>query len=223
MGNSVSVALACWGEQYVRFQDRWWESLKNVKRQPDEIVIVAGPQVRDRLFTVPTWVESKVILIEGDCLNPHEWWHLALHSTSGDYILPLGLDDQFGENALNFAEETDADLIIDSVQFIQGGDWPAVWEPDAPFTRRFAPAAVSPFHRRLLPIWDKIPKDCYWDDYVWYLLLAKEQVSVYRTEAVRMMHDLGNSHQTMSGVLLPIDTRIEADQQLNRIRQELSI
>lgn len=223
MGNSVSVVVAVWGVGYASFIPRWWDSVKRLKRQPDEIVLVAEMHDGSKLLEVPEWVTSKVVKVKTECDHYQQWWTVAVHSATSDYIVQMPIDDQFGAQALDFAEQTTADLIIDRVQVIQGGEWEARWEPAVPDGRRFAPGGISPFHKRLLPIWDRIPNDTHWNDWVWYLLLAKENPAVYRTNAIRMLHDNGREHKTMSGVLLDFDTRIAADEQLERIRQELSI
>lgn len=224
MGNSVSVVVPVWGTDYAEFIPRWWESIRNLNRKPDEIVLVAENQDRSNLLgSVPDWCDIALRIVKTQCDHYQQWWSVAVHSASRDWIVQMPIDDQFASTGLDHIDTATGDLIIDKVQFLTGGEWPAVWEPEKPRNRRFAPAGVSPFHKRLLPIWDEIPEDCHWNDYVWYLLCAKHQVTVHRTDTLRMIHDLGHSHKTMSGLNLDQDTRVAADNQLAKIRSELGI
>lgn len=224
MGNSVSVVVAVWGTAYASYITRWWSSLEKVNRKPDEIVLVTDTKDSSGLLrSVPEWVDIPVRVIKTEKEHYQEWWTVAVHAATKQYIAQMPIDDQFAPQALDAIDETEASLIIDRCEFLSGGEWGAVWTPDNPRGRRFAPAGISPFHRRLLPIWDKIPSDTHWNDYLWYLLLAREGVSYYETNNLRMIHDLGHDHKTMSGVNLDYETRAMADAQLSRARAKLGV
>lgn len=222
--NTVTITTQVWGEHYGQFLPRWWESVRRLKRQPDEIVLVGATNDVAGLFdSIPGWVTAPVITIRKDLDTLQEYMTEAVSAASCDYIVIMPADDQFGEHALDAIDETDADLIIDNCQFLQGGEWPGNWDIENSHDRRFAPAGMSPFRKSLLPLWKKIPSDCYWNDYVFYLVLAKANVSTYRTSNVRIIHDLGHGHKTLSGVMLDTNTRLSADDQLRRIREELGV
>lgn len=222
--NTVSITTQVWGAQYGQFIPRWWESVKNLKRKPDEIVLVGSTADPAGLMSsVPDWVDVPVVKIQTECEYMQQWATTAVHACSSEWIALMPIDDQWGDEALDAIDEADSDLIIDRTEFLQGGEWPARWDTSAVNDRRFAPAGFAPFRRNLIPIWDMIPNDCHWNDYVFYLLLAKHEARVHHTNNLRMIHDLGYSHETMSGVLMNSAKRIAANRQLDKIRKELGI
>lgn len=223
MGNSVSVVVPVWGTRYQPFIARWWESLRQVNRKPDEIVLVAEKGDRSGLLSsIPDWCEIPISAKQTEHEHYQQWWTEAVHTASKDWIVQMPIDDQFAPTALDSIDDAEGEFVVDRVEFLTGGEWPAAWSLP-PRNRRFAPAGVSPFKRTLLPIWDEIPEDCHWNDYVWYLLLAKHEVKPHITNNLRMIHDLGNNHETMSGLNMNPETRVKADNQLARIRAELGL
>lgn len=224
MGNStVSITTQVWGERYAQFIPRWWESVRGLSRKPDEIVLVTDSNDTCQLLaTVPDWVDVPVVKIATKNEFMQQWATTAVHACNSEWIAGMPIDDQFASTALNPIDTAQGDFLVDRVEFLTGGEWPASWSLP-PRNRRFAPAGISPFRRKLLPIWDLIPEDCHWNDYVWYLLLAKHEVKPEITNNLRMIHDLGHNHETMSGLNMNPETRIKADNQLARIRAELAI
>jgi hypothetical protein len=221
---TVSITTQVWGERYASFIPRWWESVRILNRKPDEIVLVGSQDDPSGLMSsVPEWVDVPVVKIQTECEFMQEWATVAVHACTSEWIATMPIDDQWSPTALDAIDEAQGDLIIDRTEFLQGGEWPARWDTQNLQDRRFAPAGVAPFRRNLIPIWDKIPHDCHWNDYAFYLLLAKEGVKVEHTNNLRMIHDLGHTHETMSGVLMNPNRRLEADRQLVRIKQELSL
>ena len=222
MVNSASVVVAVWGTRYNPYIARWWESLRNLKTQPNEIVVVSDKD-SELHATIPDWVAVPVVKIEADLEYYQQWWDLAFTKATQDYIIGLPIDDQFHSEALDFLQETDADLIIDNCTILQGGEWLGNWDTQATYTRRFAPASISPFSRRIAILYGQMPKETYWDDYVFYLLAVKAGVSIYKTDKYRMIHDLGADHETVSGLNMKGSLKPWADNQLAEIRQALQI
>jgi hypothetical protein len=224
LGNStVSITTQVWGEQYAQFIPRWWESVKSLSRKPDEIVLVTNlDDSRQLLSGVPDWVDVPIVEIRTQHEFMHQWATTAVHACTSEWIAGVAVDDQFAPTALDPIDTATGDFLVDRVEFLTGGEWPASWSLP-PRNRRFAPAGISPFRRKLLPIWDLIPEDCHWNDYVWYLLLAKHEVQPEITNNLRMIHDLGHNHETMSGVNMNPNTRTMADSQLAKIRSQLGI
>jgi len=221
---SASVVVACWGTRYQPYIARWWESIKNLNRWPDEVVLVTDVKDESRLFhSVPDWVEFPVVKMQIDSASYNKLWSAAVHASSKEWIVKLCIDDQFCQEALDFLDGVEGDLVIDNCKFLQGGKWIPTWDIEATDSRRFAPASFSPFRRTLIPIYDQIPDPCIWDDYVFYLLLVKSGVRVYRTNNFRMIHDLGLDHQTMSGLNRDPDEARKADETLTRIVAELGL
>lgn len=221
---TVSITTQVWGEQYGQFTSRWWESVKTLNRKPDEIVLVGSTTDPAGLMSsVPDWVDVPVVKIQTECDYMQEWATVAVHACSSEWIAVMPVDDQWAPTALDAIDQADGDLIIDKTQFLQGGEWPATWDTARSGDRYFAPAGIAPFRRNLIPVWDMIPNDCHWNDYVFYLLLAKHNVKVHHTNNLRMIHDLGYTHETMSGVMMDSAKRMKADRQLITIREKLGI
>ena len=224
MADSSSVVVAVWGTRYQPYIARWWESLKTLNRQPNEIVLVSDLADDSNLFsTIPDWVDVPVVKVQIDSDQYNELWSAAVHAASQEWIVKLCIDDQFCPQALDFLETVEGDLVIDRCRFLQGGEWVASWDTNDTDNRRFAPASFSPFRRNLIQFYDKIPKPCLWDDYVFYLLLAKANVKVYRTDNYRMIHDLGVDHETVSGYNRNADKAVEANRILDKVRRELEL
>jgi len=224
LADSSSVVVAVWGTRYQPYIARWWESLKTLNRQPNEIVLVSDLADDSNLFsTIPDWVDVPVVKVQIDSDQYNELWSAAVHAASQEWIVKLCIDDQFCPQALDFLETVEGDLVIDRCRFLQGGEWVASWDTNDTDNRRFAPASFSPFRRSLIQFYDKIPKPCLWDDYVFYLLLAKANVKVYRTDNYRMIHDLGVDHETISGYNRNADKAVEANRILDKFRRELEL
>jgi hypothetical protein len=222
--NTVSITTQVWGEQYGQFIPRWWESVRTLNRKPDEIVLVGTHEDLPGLMSsVPDWVDVPVVKIQTHCDFMQEWGTVGFNACSMDWLVAMPIDDQFAPTALDSIADADGDLIIDRTTFLQGGEWPANWNPEQRHSRHFAPAGLAPFHRRLLPLWNEIPNDFHWNDYLFYLLAFKAGVKVHRTNNHRMIHDLGHTHATISGPMLDSPTRAAADSQLAEIRQRLGL
>jgi len=224
LGNGSSVVVAVWGTRYKPYIARWWESVRSLNRQPDEIVLVSDLADESNLFdSIPDWLEAPVVKVQVDSDQYNELWSAAVHAATQEWIVKLCIDDQFCPEALDFLDTVEGDLVIDRCRFLQGGEWVPSWDTNDTGNRNFAPASFSPFRRNLIDLYDKIPKPCLWDDYVFYLLLAKADVKVYRTDNYRMIHDLGRDHETMSGYNRNSGKAAEADATLARVRQELGL
>ena len=224
MADSSSVVVAVWGTRYQPYIARWWESLRTLNRQPNEIVLVSDLADDSNLFgTIPDWVDVPVVKVQIDSDQYNELWSAAVHAASQEWIVKLCIDDQFCPEALDFLDTVEGDLVIDRCKFLQGGEWVPSWDTGNTGDRRFAPASFSPFRRNLIQFYDKIPKPCLWDDYVFYLLLAKANVKVYKTDNYRMIHDLGVDHETVSGYNRNADKAVEANRILDKVRRELEL
>jgi hypothetical protein len=174
------------------------------------------------LATIPDWVDIPIIKLEIDSDDHDVIWPTAGQATTKDWIVMMPIDDQYHPEALDFLADVDGDLVIDRCKLLQGGEWTATWNTSDTHNRGFAPAGVAPFNRKLLPIFEQCFQ-AYWSDWLFYLLAVKQGVKVYRTENYRMIHDLGDDHETLSGRNSDSSKRQWADDQLSQIRQTLGI
>lgn len=222
MVNSASLVTSVWGTNYDSFIPRWWESIKGLNVKPDEIVLVSDKD-SELHKSVPDWVDVPVIKIETQCFYHKEWWARAIESSTKDWIVAIALDDQLHPQAFDFLSDVDGDLVIDNCVFLQGGEWLGSWEPTQTHDRRFAPAGLSPFYRRIANLYLEMPDDVYHDDYLFYLLAAKANVKVHKTSNYRLIHDLGETHQTLSGRNANPEKLAYANAQILRLRAELGL
>jgi hypothetical protein len=195
-----------------------------LNRKPGEIVLVTNLEDESKLFdSIPDWVDVPVIKVQLDSDNYNELWAAGVYATTQEWIVKLCIDDQFCPEALDFLESVEGDLVIDRCKFLQGGEWVATWDLRDIENRNFAPASFSPFRRTLIEFYNQIPNPCVWDDYVFYLLLAKANVRTYRTDNYRMIHDLGYNHETISGISRNREKAAQAQEEFSQIRKELEI
>jgi hypothetical protein len=196
---TVSI-LTTAAPHHKEFYARWWQGVESLKRQPDEIILIADAEDTAEIGkSIPNFAKDKTIVIYSESPTVYDRWHLGITKTTSDWICPLGIDDQFLPDGLTAVDETDADLIVDTVVLSDGTEWAANWDTSNRHDRRCAPAAVAPFRRNLLEIWNSIPEDCLWDDFLFYLILMKRETKVYITQYRRMLHDLGEGRVTFSG------------------------
>jgi hypothetical protein len=224
LADSSSVVVAVWGIRYQPFIERWWNSVRTLNRKPGEIVLVSNLEDESKLFdSIPGWVDVPVIKVQIDSDKYNELWAAGVHATTKEWIVKLCVDDQFCPEALDFLESVEGDLVIDRCKFLQGGEWVATWDLRDIENRNFAPASFSPFRRTLIEFYKQIPNPCVWDDYVFYLLLAKANVRIYQTDNYRMIHDLGYNHETISGISRNQEKAAQAQEEFSQIRKELEI
>jgi hypothetical protein len=221
--NSASIVGACWGLTYQPYIPRWWESVRTLNTKPDEIVLATIPgDPCGLLSTIPDWVDIPIIKLEIDSDDHDVIWPTAAKATTKDWIVGMPIDDQYHPQALDFLAEVDGDIVIDRCKFLQGGEWVATWDTSNTHSRGFAPAGVAPFNRKLLLIFEQ-SFEAYWSDWLFYLLAVKEGVKAYKTDNYRMIHDLGDDHETISGRNSDSAKRQWADEQFAKIRAELGL
>jgi len=221
--NSSSLVVACWGTRYQPYIARWWESVRNLNRKPDEIVLATSTgDPCGLLSTIPEWVDVPITKVEIDSDDHDVIWPAAAIATTKEWIIGMPIDDQYHRQALDFLSDVDGDLVIDRCSFLQGGEWIPSWDTNNTQDRRFAPAGIGPFRRTLLPMYLQ-SFEVYWCDWLFYLLAVKANIKTYHTQNYRMIHDLGNDHETISGVNSDMAKRAWADSQLAQIRQRLSV
>lgn len=230
MGTSsvkISVVTALYGERYKQYLARWWDSIKELNRQPDEIVLATSNTEDFGLFdSVPDWCTSEIVKVRADSSGVHGPWYAGAREATGDWIFSLGIDDQFMPEAFDevqHAENEKAQIIIDRITFLQGGEWPANWLPEKWRMREFAPGGVGGYHKSLKHFWDLMPQDLRWNDHAFYLLCLKENVRIYRATTTRMIHDLGYNHQTVSGINRDVSKDSEAQYQMAAFIESLGL
>jgi len=202
---TIAIVNATWGEKYLQFIPRFWQGIKSLQRQPDEIVLVVGPETDTAMRdAIPSNYSSitKVILV--DHLEFNEYWDLAFRSASSDWLAGCCIDDWFLPEAFNELENADlsnCELVTDSIVLHPSNRvFQGVWDTKKILTQLVMPG-FAPMKRTLYERLGGYDKDVYFSDWGLYIKAAIAGVSVYHTEIQRIMYDEGLTHQTMSGPL----------------------
>lgn len=224
---TISVVTALYSHRYAQYLDRWWNAIESLHRYPDEIVLATPAGEDYGLFgSIPDWYHGSIIKVEGTGGGVHGPWYDGERATTSDWIFGLGIDDQFHPTAFDEVEQAqaqNAQIIIDRIDYLQGGSWEANWNPEAWRSRNFAPGGVCGHHKSLKPFWEVIPSDLRWNDYAFYLLALKRNVRLYRASTTRMIHDLGTNHETVSGMRRDSSQDALADQQIQDFIRSLEL
>lgn len=162
---TVGVVGICHG--YPEKINGWVAAVRDLHRQPDEIVLVLWDQiVLDDLDLDGV----KVIGWSGD-FEYSNMMNRAIENCNTDWIAWIGIDDRYRPWALNKLDETDADVLALGFQYDTGQIWsPNKTNPEEILSMRanMIPCG-SPFRKWL---WEEIPFDqsiAPSDDWVFWL------------------------------------------------------
>ena len=212
--SSVTVAVAIWGEQYLRFMPDWWDAVRDLERKPDEIILAYGDDVAPEVFElIPAWAVVKLHRLSS--INHGAVWNELIQACSSDWLCICPADDRLTPEALNDVDAAgDAELIVDSIQYLSNG---FIWRGSWDFTNikhlmpmpQLAITRVSLFDRV-----GGIREDIRWQDWAFYIDAYLADAKVFHSDIVRMIFDDGVNHVTESGRLLDSNIRNSADAQL---------
>lgn len=216
---TVSVVCAVWGENYRQFIPRWWDSVANLQRQPDQVVVITDRDNFERVhankpmnYKVPTKVHG---ILHAETFNGY--WDMAYRECDMEWIATCCIDDVFLPEALNDIDKADAEgceLIADAVKFTnQSRIWRGYWNPQEMYRNMTMPGA-APMKKAMYERVGGFPREIYWSDWGFYMLCAKAGVKVYQSDIIRIVFDEGYNHKTQSGQQLDPDTRAFANQQI---------
>jgi hypothetical protein len=226
---TVSVVSVLFGERYRQFLPRWWDSLRNLERQPDQVVFITNAASFDALHSMkPSEYGAPikiVVLDEGRTIN--EYWDLAFRECQMEWIAALSMDDVFLPEALNDIDRADdegCELIADGCRFSdQSRIWKGYWNPEEMFSTMTMPG-VAPMKKAMFERVGGIPTEIHWWDWAFYIVCAKAGVKVFQSDLIRMVFDEGYRHKTQSGEQLEPSVRAFANEQIrdfaNKVRSD---
>ena len=150
--NQPTIGIVATVLSYYDFLPGWCESINNLRRQPDKIVIAAHDADQTAKVIEP-FLSATVIQVDED-FSWGLYLNKAVDACKTDWIAWIGVDDRYRPCALNGIEDAPVDIVgfgmryeKDGRQWHYGGrieDWPH-YNPLPP---------GSPFRRSL---WEKIP------------------------------------------------------------------
>ena len=220
----ISLPLAIWGDSYSSFLPQWWEGVRSLETQPDEIIIVTD----DRNFpavaaSVERW--EKVRVIKENLNSYAQYWNKAISLCGGKWIAICNVDDYFlpkGLNSILEAEKRGKNLVCDAIR-TKGTDHvqQTIWNPDA-LNYEFELGGANPMTKALWQAAGGFPEGIRFAD--WGLALGMRKsglVEPYVTSEIRIVYDRGYDRLTLSGALLGAAERAEGREQIKQLAKSL--
>lgn len=222
---TVSLPLAIWGSGYAEFLPRWWEGVKSLQRQPDEIVIVTdAANYQAAKDSIPAGYE--VTLRESQASEYADYWNTAIKLTSADWFAICNVDDLFLPEALNDIAEADrqgCNLITDRIKDLDGGDIAnSRWNGEA-IGRAWTMVGAEPMRRDLFIAAGGFPKGQRFADWALAMRAYKVGVRAFDTQTVRIIYDRGVTRQTVSSLLNGPEVLSKGYEALTRLAKELGL
>lgn len=223
----VSIVVAVWGVEFGRFLDGWWDAITNMRRMPDEIVI--GYENPDMAGAVDSIRDDLGIDITGIVLESEDFterWNEVMRASTGDWIMPICIDDRVLPDAMTeipAADAVGAELLVDGIVWkYRGGEWRGYWDADA-IGRVLTLPGAAPFKRTLFDRVGGFKPELYSSDWGFYMDAAAAGVVTYQASTLRIVFDEGNAHATRSGIQLDAETRMRADEQMRAYARHLGL
>lgn len=117
METSVGVVAICHG--YPQHIDGWLKSVRELNRQPDEIVLVLWSGIDTSHLDLNN---VKVVFWDGD-FEFGSMMNLAFESCNTDWIAWIGIDDRYRPHALDKIDSCEADVLALGFQYNTGQLW----------------------------------------------------------------------------------------------------
>ena len=229
MENSFTIGISAgvFGTRYTKFIPQWWESIARLNIQPDAIVFLYDKQNEEpALSQIPERYKPITKFIEFSGEDFGEFRHLSQMSQETDWVSVIGIDDQYLPEAFDEIEQAElegCDIYIDKIQFKHNGElMEGRFIPEELPSRITCPGA-APIKLDLYKRTGGVSKGTIWDDWELYLRCAAVGAKPYHANTIRIIHDLGFDHETLSGVNRnPENDRLGAEQ-MARVRKELGL
>lgn len=216
MGCVVSITLytVVEGEHYAQFIPRWWESVQHMTPAPDEVLIVTGKTHRDTIESLdPQHINLTILHLDQPFSNAY--FRAGVEYAASEWIGFSGIDDIMlpnGYKDVAAADAAHADIMVGTIILSNGAIWRGTWNTHA-LTQHNTLPAHSPFRRDLYDQAGGFP-DIHWSDWGFWLRCATIGAKPFHSPEPIAIFDIGDTHETMSGVGLDPRKRIQADQEL---------
>lgn len=222
---TVALPLAIWGSGYSEFLPRWWEGVKSLQRQPDEIVIVTDSRnYAPAKASIPAGYE--VTLRECNAREYAEFWNIAIMLTTADWFAICNVDDLFLPEALNDIAEADrqgCNLITDRIQDLDGGHISnSRWNGEG-IGRAWTMVGAEPMRRDLFIAAGGFPKGQRFADWALAMRAYKVGVRAFDSDIIRIIYDRGLTRQTVSSILNGPQVLSQGYEALTRLAKELNL
>jgi hypothetical protein len=224
---TVGISAGLYGTRYNSFLPQWWEGVLGLNRQPDTIVFVHDAQNAKYVKAEMPKQYAKItkfIQFEGDDFG--EFRHIMQINQTADWFSVCGIDDQYLPGAfdeINQAEADGCDIYIDKLQFKHNGQiMDGRWIPEEIPYRMTCPGA-APMKLELYKKTGGVTKGTIYDDWELYIRCVVAGAKPYHANTIRIIHDLGYNHETLSGVHRNSANDEIGGAHIAKVRQELGI
>ena len=218
---SLAIFTISRAERYGVFFPRWWQAITELERQPDQIVIVYHKSNLAKVpESVPKEYKSRVKLVVSASENGLDYPNLCVESADTDWVAFCGLDDQVLPNAYDELEFcSDAEILVGNLKLSDGSKSMGSWNLER-MKHQNSMVFLSPFRKSL---WERVggmPK-IYWIDWGFWMKAAMAGATTYQSQNFQALFDLGATHETESGLLLPSEIRLAADKELSAFAKQI--
>ena len=216
----ISLPLAIWGNGYAQFLPQWWDGVRSLETQPDEIIIVTDEQNYQAVIeSAPAWAWVRVI--KENLTSYAQYWNKAIKLCGGKWIAICNVDDQFRPRGLDSIPEAEArgcNLVCDAIR-TKGTDHvqQTIWNPET-LNYEFELGGANPMTKALWQAAGGFPEGIRFAD--WGLALGMRKsglVKPYVTSEIRIVYDRGYDRLTLSGALLGAAERAEGREQIKQL------
>lgn len=230
MGTGARITLGLgtvlFGKGYSGFLPQWWQGVATLNRQPDSIVITHDTanaeyikeQIPDQYRAI-----TRLIQIDG------EYWqhrHSVQAEQTADWFSICGIDDSYLPEAfdeLQQAHDEGCDIYIDKLKFKHNGHvLEGRWIPERIPYEMTCPGQ-APIKRELYQKTSGITEGSVFDDWELYIRCVAAGAKPYHSNTLRIIHDLGFDHVTLSGVNRDMNRDKLGKEQIARVREELGL
>lgn len=209
-------------DPFARFVPQWYRAIAAMDPLPAAVCVAHPYGDASGVTHVPDGFPVPVLFVEVVSRNPTDFLQAAVERAPTAWVSWAGIDDTVLPDAFRdvaAATAAGADVIVG--KYVADGCVYGDWSPQqltSGSLNRMAPNSpftVAAFRR--VGGWP----DVHFHDWGLWIKFAHAGVTVFHSDVVGMIQDLGHHHVTRSGVQMPIELRQMAMQQIADLVQEL--
>lgn len=228
MGNrariTIGIGTSLHGTRYNAFVRGWWESVKTLKVQPDSIWFAHDPANKELVLSeIPKEYAAitNTIELEGEYAD----YRLAIQKNqTTDWFSICGIDDRYlpeAFDAVELADDAGCDIVVDKMRLKHDGSiLEGTWDPARMPYHITCPGSAT-LKKSLFDKTKGITKGSIFDDWELYIRCVAAGAKPYHADTIRLVHDLGYEHETLSGINRNQEQDAIGREHIARVRLEL--
>jgi hypothetical protein len=218
---SLAIFTSSRAERYGVFFPRWWQAISELSRQPDQVVITYHESNLAKVpESVPKEYKNRVKLVVCESEAGSVYPNLSVESCDTDWVAFCGLDDQVLPNAYDEIDNCrDSEILVSNLKLSDGSNFFGSWDIQRMKTENCVPCH-SPFRKSL---WERVGGRpyIYWEDWGFWMKCAMADAKTHQSQNFQVLFDLGTSHETESGPLLPNEIRSAANDEIKAFGKKI--